>query len=289
MPLVIVLFYLFGVFPAFYLATARLSLTTHVRGQIADPFTAAANASPDRKSSDGLTVLVVFLGMSVILVASVWAMQVVPDLMNWIGKWGIGFVIGSYVGGILSPKPNLRRLAAGYAAGFSLVAAAHAWPVWPSVQALQLTMCGCAVLFLRSLPIRFLTLASVALFFYDLVHVFGTELMQEAISSEGRPVGVVSYLYMGVFPIPAALDLSSDMSLVLGLGDILVPGLWVMAASRASQPWRAVRWTVGGIAVGTAATLTTLIVSEQALPALIFLLPGAAAGYWIGTRPARTP
>ncbi len=153
---------------------------------------------------------------------------------------------------------------------------------------LGFAVCGIGILLFRQIRTRFLSYGSVGMMLYDVINVFGTKLMLRIVPDTSDTTSMAPTL-AGTFSIPMSLSLSSDASVSLGFGDIVIPGLWVMAAARTTdRPTRAVLWTVAGISVAHVVTLGVLIASQVPLPALLFLLPGAAAGYWIGTHPPHT-
>ncbi len=129
---------------------------------------------------------------------------------------------------------------------------------------------------LRHVPIRGVAFFSVVVLGYDALHVFGSGMMNQA-AEEARYTPSVLY-------IPAA-DLRPLFA--LGMGDILIPGLVVLAGMRLAQlndrPSVRTGALVGNI-VGQVVMLVALRLFDHPQPALIYLLPCTWLGILIGAR-----
>ncbi len=129
---------------------------------------------------------------------------------------------------------------------------------------------------LRHVPIRGLAFFSALVLGYDAFHVFGSGMMRQA-AEEAQYTPSVLY-------IPAA-DLTPLFA--LGMGDIIIPGLVVLAGMRLAQtndrPSIRTGAFVGNI-VGQVVMLVALGLFDHPQPALIYLLPCTWLGILIGAR-----
>ncbi len=130
---------------------------------------------------------------------------------------------------------------------------------------------------LRAKPAIAISLGVMA---YDALAVFGHHTMQKvAALAADLPV---------LITIPAEPSLASRTGLMLGLGDIILPGIIVMLAMREAKA-RGVPSLATGALVGYAAGLIAafLVVRFHGMqPATIYLVPGAFAGLFIAARRA---
>jgi presenilin-like A22 family membrane protease len=113
---------------------------------------------------------------------------------------------------------------------------------------------------------------------YDAVQVFITHSMTAAAT-----VGTQRWMPM-LIAIPAGPGLHAQAALVIGLGDIAVPGfLAVMAGQIGQRTGRRVyyRAAVTGYAVSLAAGLAVLALTGAPLPALVFVIPGVVGAVCI--------
>jgi minor histocompatibility antigen H13 len=134
--------------------------------------------------------------------------------------------------------------------------------------------------------IEFLSLDSIqvgailltGLFFYDIFWVFCTPVMVTVAKSFDAPIKLL---------FPRALDAASVPFSMLGLGDIVIPGIYVAlalrmdraraaAAAAAAQPAPASYFpaVVGGYFTGLATTIVIMNVFHAAQPALLYIVPG---------------
>lgn len=111
------------------------------------------------------------------------------------------------------------------------------------------------------------------LFVYDIFWVFGTNVMVSVAKGLDAPIKVVFPLNLGAEELKFTL---------LGLGDIVIPGIFIALALRfdyqlsgAGKPLRKVYFTTVFIAyvLGLFATLVAMRVFESAQPALLYLSP----------------
>lgn len=129
----------------------------------------------------------------------------------------------------------------------------------------------------------------VALFFYDIFWVFGTDVMVTVAKNIDGPIKLL-------FPKDVIVTGPSDLSL-LGLGDIVIPGIFVAMCLRFDflRHWRAngkprteegVKELIAstpktyfnacqvGYLVAIVATVIVMLVTNHGQPALLYLVPG---------------
>lgn len=117
------------------------------------------------------------------------------------------------------------------------------------------------------------------LFFYDIFWVFCTPVMVSVAKSFDAPIKLL-------FPrIPAALDGGAKFSM-LGLGDIVIPGIFVaiilrydhhMMTNQKKKTTRLFPSAFIGYVVGLAATIVVMNVFKAAQPALLYIVPAVLA------------
>lgn len=107
------------------------------------------------------------------------------------------------------------------------------------------------------------------LFVYDVFWVFGTDVMVAVAKGLNAPVKILFPKALGVSPVPCSM---------LGLGDIVIPGIFVSLMLRydhahglASQPYFTA--TLVAYVIGLGATLGVMHFFDSAQPALLYLVP----------------
>lgn len=134
------------------------------------------------------------------------------------------------------------------------------------------------------------------LFFYDIFWVFGTDVMETVAKSVDGPIKLL-------FPKKLVIEQPSDMSL-LGLGDIVIPGIFVALCLRydfisrfdkktknrtfeevneffksISKPYF---WScVTGYVIGLVVTILVMLIFQRGQPALLYLVPGCVGSVLI--------
>lgn len=107
------------------------------------------------------------------------------------------------------------------------------------------------------------------LFVYDVFWVFGTDVMVTVAKSFDAPIKLL---------FPRSIDGSMPPSM-LGLGDIVIPGIFVALLLRfdntVSKPLRPFHftWVLLGYVLGLVATVACMIYFSAAQPALLYLVP----------------
>ena len=122
----------------------------------------------------------------------------------------------------------------------------------------------------------------VGLFFYDVFWVFGTEVMVAVAKNLNAPVKILFPKAVNVTPIPVSM---------LGLGDIVIPGIFVALMLRfdahlklGSTPYFASN--LAAYVVGLGVTIGVMHFFDAAQPALLYLVP-ACIGASLLTAAAR--
>jgi minor histocompatibility antigen H13 len=129
----------------------------------------------------------------------------------------------------------------------------------------------------------------IGLFFYDVFWVFGTDVMETVAKNVDGPIKLL-------FPKKVIVESNSDMSL-LGLGDIVIPGIFIALCLRydflrkfnkttkdrsyesmvtlldsVSKPYF---WScILGYIFGITATVVIMLMFGRGQPALLYLVPG---------------
>jgi len=107
------------------------------------------------------------------------------------------------------------------------------------------------------------------LFFYDIFWVFGTEVMVAVAKGLNAPVKILFPKALGVKPLPLSM---------LGLGDIVIPGIFVALMLRfdAKQGLHHMPYfysNMAGYVLGLATTVAVMHFFDAAQPALLYLVP----------------
>ncbi len=258
-----------------YLGT-RLALTTPVR-----PVLPASAAQPppggpngDAPSRRG--------GTALLAVAAVVAASLVLSLFLLLSKVtnALKYLFAALaVAGI--PRVVLRCLRgwpARGAVGAALLACVAVWLWFPDWLTAGLVAAYTLVYLLTVVQpnLPFTVMAAIGLVFafgYDAVQVTVTHSMTSlayAGMSQSLPV---------LFAVPGHLSLHAPAAAAVGLGDVGIPGLLVVAAGRVSQRTgcpAVYRSAVGGYALGLLATLMVGAVWDAPVPATVFVIPGVA-------------
>lgn len=127
------------------------------------------------------------------------------------------------------------------------------------------------------------------LFFYDIFWVYGTDVMLTVAKSVDAPIKLIHPINLH--------DLEPKFSM-LGLGDIVIPGVFVALCLKydvhktilkklkdeiKDLDFGAIKtpyfnWCMVGYALGILATFSAMIIFNHAQPALLFLVPGCSFG-----------
>ncbi|RLN26370.1 hypothetical protein BBJ28_00002339 [Nothophytophthora sp. Chile5] len=116
------------------------------------------------------------------------------------------------------------------------------------------------------------------LFFYDIFWVFGTDVMVTVATSFDAPIKLI-------FPREFATDTEKAKNSILGLGDIVIPGIFIALLLRYDAHRANVTSSAQAFAkpffhmnllfyvLGLVATVTVMFVFNAAQPALLYLVP----------------
>ncbi len=194
------------------------------------------------------------------------------------------FLITYLLAYVLNSKGSIAQAVAGTAAATVITALHVLLPeVWP-ISALAATLMLSSVLIQYSkIPFRVLLFLSVGFFFYDVINVYGTGYMVDLAEQLTAQPTTNSM----IITVPSSLNLTAEPSAMIGLGDIIFPGFWMLLAFQTPSGTRrtyVVGATLAGISLGWVATEAILLLSSQPVPALMTLLPGALLGYLLGKR-----
>ncbi|RMX67466.1 hypothetical protein DD238_001291 [Peronospora effusa] len=116
------------------------------------------------------------------------------------------------------------------------------------------------------------------LFFYDIFWVFGTNVMVTVAMSFDAPIKLI-------FPREFATELEKQKNSILGLGDIVIPGIFValllrydahranVTSSQQSFPKPFFHVNLLFYVLGLVTTVTVMFIFDAAQPALLYLVP----------------
>lgn len=276
--------------PAFYVAVGFLSTSRYVNATATD---LSISVNQSRAAGEGTAswadpawrVAVVFAVMTAMLGAVALLAWLSNDIFAGLMLATDGFLIWGLIGLLTNPGLSMRRVVFGLGVAIFLMTARSLWPeswAWNGISSLAVVVT--ALLVFRTLRFRPLAILSAGLFAYDLAHVYGTGLMMRMVENAGESVSSLAMI------IPASLSLGSEESYLMGHGDIVVPGVWAMLAFRMASAHRrpvVMATTLAGIVLGWAAAIATLEWTAHPVPALLFLVPGAALGYLASAIPLR--
>lgn len=115
------------------------------------------------------------------------------------------------------------------------------------------------------------------LFVYDVFWVFGTDVMVTVAKSFTAPIKL---LFIRDWAAPP-----EKMFSLLGLGDIVIPGIFVAMTLRFQKHGKSLFvWTLIGYVLGLVATVAVMLMFNAAQPALLYLVPScllsSCAGAW---------
>lgn len=178
--------------------------------------------------------------------------------------------------------PYLLELSQAWMLTFVLAAAfAAAWfktkhYLLNNVFGISLSIKGIESLSLGSFKVGAILLCG--LFFYDIFWVFGTDVMVTVATSFDAPIKLI-------FPREFATETEKAKYSILGLGDIVIPGIFIALLLRYDAHRANVTSTAQAFAkpffhvnllfyvLGLVATVTVMFVFDAAQPALLYLVP----------------
>ena len=144
------------------------------------------------------------------------------------------------------------------------------------------SICGIESLVLPSFQVGFILLWG--LFFYDIFWVYGTDVMVTVAKSVDAPIKLI---------FPVNLHVENPNFSMLGLGDIVIPGVFIALCLKYDVdkailnlrkqgvkdfdydqiPTSYFNWSLVGYALGIVLTFNAMIIFNHPQPALLFLVP----------------
>lgn len=157
-----------------------------------------------------------------------------------------------------------------------------AWVFYPNWLTLDIAAFMLALMFLiafKNISFKQALAFSVAIMAYDMFMVFGTGVMQK-VASAGVKINIPILIV-----VPDSLSLSANKLFMIGLGDIVLPGLLIMLAFRFARQYH---WSTTGLIIRLCAITGYIIGFFMAIimavmfnfgqPATIYLIPGVMLG-----------
>jgi presenilin-like A22 family membrane protease len=221
-------------------------------------------------------ILTVAVTLSIVLSVLVIVTKTLPDVTRyffvfvfWLATYTF-FTTLLWIGSALMPNKYVVSAASACFVGFWLL-----YPSWLSSDILAVLSSIAMLVVMRTMSLRTLALFGVGIVIYDVIAVFGTKTML-ALAASARNVPLL-------ISIPRTLDLSSAHSIGLGLGDIVIPGVMIMACLVAKSR-RMYTFGMIGYFLGLTVAMTLLRLTETAQPATIYLVPGTLFGIFLAAK-----
>jgi presenilin-like A22 family membrane protease len=152
------------------------------------------------------------------------------------------------------------------------------YPNWLSIDVAALVMATSALIVPKASGFRSLVYVEIGIVLYDIYSVFASGLMM-GMARFALPHGVPDVPILMV--VPSQFDLAATYTRALGLGDVVLPGLMIMAAASFVGHGIGRRLHYGGIvgyALGLLVTFAVLEGLHAAQPATLYLVPGTMLG-----------
>ncbi len=163
--------------------------------------------------------------------------------------------IVSLFGSILNPSNSGRQLLLALIGSSIVSVVGMRWPNWILINLLSVTVALSGMITWRFIRMKSLMALSVGFVLYDIVHVFGTGLMEMLVARvESTPM---------TLSVPETLAAEAPPLFTIGLGDLAVPGLLVMLSFRVAQHHRSILLpcaTILGILLGNIVALIACVV-----------------------------
>jgi len=176
---------------------------------------------------------------------------------------------------ILAPEGEEHQLSYGAllatvpAIGFAFWNFIHRYWWAQNIMGLCFCLVGIEEISVGSVAIGALLLSG--LFFYDIFSVFCTPVMVTVAKGLDVPIKLV-------FPRMGSIATDSNRFAMLGLGDIVLPGMYLALLTRydAANKFTSsyFRTTMIGYVCGLVATITVMVTFQAAQPALLYIVPG---------------
>jgi presenilin-like A22 family membrane protease len=280
-----VIVFVFVLIPSYYLLVGFLSVSSLVNeASVFFLGSKKSDRAPEKKAARWQANLSRVLGIALLMTGFLLLFTLTishfPDIYAWGERVNHALMAWILFGYILNPKKRLVLHAVGIAVSAGTMTALVFWPeIWIVQDVTAIVTLAGVMLMLRNLRFSRLAICSAGLFLYDLTNVWITGFMLRLKCATDDATANMAVL------IPDALSAGSKILLSIGTGDILIPGVWMMLAFRTAVEHKnpyVVVLTLLGIIAGWIAATATLILTSYPVPALVFLVPGAAAGYLTG-------
>lgn len=188
------------------------------------------------------------------------------------------------------PRALVTTVSSGLS-GLLVVAPAFLWPSWfttglcASIVAVGLLIVISMVRFRDKIGLSLWHCAAllVGIVIYDVFAVFFTPMMEDValtLSGTGSSLPIM-------ISFPESLNWDAEPRFMLGLGDIVLPGIAVMIGFREARRYGRPALVIGpclGYVVGMAATTAVMTFTHEPQPATLYLVPGVLAGLVIAAR-----
>lgn len=176
-------------------------------------------------------------------------------------------------------SPRLAAVAR-YGIAGAFVVPAYFFTSWLATDIAAVAMAVGILVAMRSMGLKFCLVLLVGIMVYDAIAVFGTKMMLDVAGQVTKPGRELPIL----FTLPASFGLDAPRAAILGLGDVVLPGIIVMIGFRESRYFGYRSLAIGplvGYCLGLLATGAVLLITKAGQPATIYLVPGAVAGLLI--------
>ncbi len=276
--------------PAYYFTIAWLSRSRYINHDYADfPWemipgmskTHAPQSTGRVAVTSSLQIGTIALVMSGILLSTYLLLQIAQDFhqvfivgLQWL-------VLTMFFSLVLNPTMSKGLAWLGTCTATALILVQSNWPGnWIIAGSMGLMVTTSLLMMYRNIPLRAIVVLSVGLILYDILNVYGTGLMEDAIDLMGKQARASAMI-----SVPQSVKAGSLPAIEVGLGDILFSGLWIIFAARTASETKQRRvlfTTMLGITVGWVLCDIICHTTHRGVPALMTLLPCAAIGYLLG-------
>jgi len=276
-----------AVLPIYYLVIAWLSRSKYINEEVTDfpwewiPGMKQGGTSREVAVSSSIQVGTIVLVMSGVLLGMLLILQFTKNFHEVLIVGLDWLILNFFFGSILNPRLSKRVAMAGVTVATVLIVLRFNWSNYWILNGPMSLLGTTAILMLyRNIPLRAILVLSAGLVIYDVFNVYGTGLMEDTVnqmSDRARTSAMMT--------IPKTITPTSAASSIVGLGDILFPGLWITLAARTSNETnqrRVLLTTILGTTIGWVGSAIILHLTHTGVPALMTILPCAATGYLLG-------
>jgi presenilin-like A22 family membrane protease len=239
---------------------------------------------PKTKKGIAVRSAMIALQMTAIL-ALIWLVMK-SDVGVTAYGWLIGFSCVFMTAFVLQviPLPFRPHSGLAYATRFALAMAivlpAFVFRSWLTIDIAAMAMAVGVLVQFRSVGLKFCVAVLCGIMLYDVVAVFGTKMMLDVAGQVTKPGHELPILFI----LPSSFGLGATKAAILGLGDVVLPGVIVMVGFREAKRLGARSLAIGpvvGYVLGMIATVAVLLLTKAGQPATIYLVPGVIGGLLI--------